>query len=37
MNDTISAYDSSLFKNIFTSDRMRKEFSQFLPLPLRPC
>ena len=29
MNGTISAYDSSLFKNIFTSDRMRTEFSVY--------
>lgn len=28
MNGTISAYDSSLFRNIFTSDRMRAEFSK---------
>jgi len=27
MNGTISAYDSRLFRNIFTSDRMRAEFS----------
>lgn len=28
MNGTISAYDSRLFRNIFTSDRMRAEFSE---------
>jgi hypothetical protein len=28
MNNSISAYDSSLFRNIFTSDRMREIFSK---------
>lgn len=28
MNNSISAYDSSLFRNIFTTDRMRAEFSE---------
>lgn len=27
MNNTISAYDSSLFRNGFTTDRMREVFS----------
>ena len=27
MNYSISAYDSSLFRNIFTCDRMRDEFT----------
>ncbi|XAO27528.1 3-carboxy-cis,cis-muconate cycloisomerase [Cryptococcus bacillisporus CA1280] len=27
MNNSISAYDSSLFRNIFTTDRMRAEFT----------